>query len=66
MVVVEKFGFRYNEFKGLQAGHRWLIPVMLAAKKTEIRRIEVQSQPGQIVFETLSISKEALHKKGLV
>jgi hypothetical protein len=31
----------------------WLIPVIPATQEAEIRRIEVQSQPGQIVQETL-------------
>jgi hypothetical protein len=37
------------------------MPVILATQDAEIRRIEVQSQPGQIVHETLS--QETLHKK---
>jgi hypothetical protein len=37
-----------------QAEHRWLTSAIPATKKAEIRRIEVQSQPRQIVRETLS------------
>jgi hypothetical protein len=32
----------------------WLTPVILATQGAEIRRIEVRSQPRQIVCETLS------------
>jgi hypothetical protein len=46
------------------AGHRWLTPVTLAPKKAVIRRIMVQSQPRQIVHETLF--QKTLHRKGLV
>jgi hypothetical protein len=30
-------------------GHWWLTPVILTTQEAEIRRIEVQSQPGQTV-----------------
>jgi hypothetical protein len=36
------------------------MPVILATKEAEIRRITVQSQHGQIVHETLSL--KTLHK----
>jgi hypothetical protein len=32
----------------------WLMPVILATQAAEIRRIMVQSQPGQIVYKTPS------------
>jgi hypothetical protein len=40
------------------------MPVILDTEKAEIRRITVQSQPGQIVQKTLSLKKNT--KKGLV
>jgi hypothetical protein len=39
------------------ARHRWLMHVILATQKTELRRIVVQSQPGQIVHKTLCQKK---------
>jgi hypothetical protein len=38
-------------------GHWWLTPVILATQEAEVRRIEVRSQPRQIVCETLSCQK---------
>jgi hypothetical protein len=38
---------------GWGAGHQWLPPIILATQEAEIRRIMVQSQPRQIVCETL-------------
>jgi hypothetical protein len=35
-------------------GCQWLMPVILATQEAKIKRITVQSQPRQIVFETLS------------
>jgi hypothetical protein len=35
----------------------WLTPVVLATQEAEIRRIVVQSQPGQIVLKNLSGKK---------
>jgi hypothetical protein len=37
-----------------RARHWWLMPIILATQEAEIRRIEAQSHPGQIVLETLS------------
>jgi hypothetical protein len=36
------------------AGHWWLMPVIPATQKTEIRRTAVQSQPRKILCENLS------------
>jgi hypothetical protein len=38
--------------KSFSAGHRWLTPIILPTQEAAIRKIEVQSQPGQIVLET--------------
>jgi hypothetical protein len=38
----------------LEAGCQWLTTVIPAAQEAEIRRIVVQTQPGQIVRKTLS------------
>jgi hypothetical protein len=38
----------------IKAEHWWLTPVVQATREVEIRRIVVQSQPGQIVCKTLS------------
>jgi hypothetical protein len=40
------------------------MPVILVTQEAEIRRIMVQSQPGQIVHE--SLSRKYLTQKGLV
>jgi hypothetical protein len=40
-------------FENEMARHQWLTPVILLLRK-QIRRIVVQTQPGQIVCETLS------------
>jgi hypothetical protein len=45
------------------ARYRWLTAVIPATQEAEIRRITVQSQPGEIVRETLS--QNTHHKKRL-
>jgi hypothetical protein len=46
-------------FKGSGSRHEWLTPIILAIQEAEM---EVQSQPGQIVHETLSQNTQ--YKKG--
>jgi hypothetical protein len=46
----------------LKARYQWLTPVILATQEAEIRRITVQSQPRQIVHETLSQEKLTTEK----
>jgi hypothetical protein len=49
-----------NIFKSLA---RWLTPVILLIQEAGIRRIVVQSQPRQIVYETLSQKNPFTKKK---
>jgi hypothetical protein len=46
------------------ARHWWLTPIILTTQEEEIRRILIQSQPGQIVCETLSQKNPSHKKKG--
>jgi hypothetical protein len=46
------------------ARYQWLTPVVLAIEEAQITRISVQSQPGQIVCESLSQKKKKITKKG--
>jgi hypothetical protein len=50
--------------KGMLARHRWLTPVILATQKAEIRMIVIQSQPGEIVGETLSQKNPSQKRAG--
>jgi hypothetical protein len=43
-----------GKWKRKGARCQWLTPIISSSQEAEIRRITVQSQPGQIVFETLS------------
>jgi hypothetical protein len=45
------------------AAHQWLMPVILTTEEAAIGRIEVQSQPRQIVHRILS-QKYPTQKKG--
>jgi hypothetical protein len=47
-------GFSMEKKKKKRARCTWLISVTLTTQEAENRRISVQSQPGQIVHETLS------------
>jgi hypothetical protein len=42
-------GQYHPELKSFRARHKWLMPVIRAVWEAEIRRIEVEGHPGQIV-----------------
>jgi hypothetical protein len=42
---------------------QWFTPIILATQEAEIRRTAVQSQPRQVIHETLS-GKKSFIKKG--
>jgi hypothetical protein len=44
--------------KRKRSWHWWLTPIILATQEAEIRRITVQSQPRQIIPETLSQKRD--------
>jgi hypothetical protein len=50
--------------KNIYARHWWLTNVILATQKSEIRRITVQSQLGQIVRKTLSFKNPSQKRAG--
>jgi hypothetical protein len=50
--------------KKVLAGLWWFTPVILDTQEAEIRRITVQSQPGEIVCETLSQRNPTQNKAG--
>jgi hypothetical protein len=56
--------FYLTEKKKMGAGCWCLTPVILATQEAEIRRVEVQSQPGQIVQETLSYKNTSQKRAG--
>jgi hypothetical protein len=64
MLTVSLYFETVNLDKTSLSGRRWLTAVILAIQEAEIRSIEVRSQPGQIVCETLS--QKTHHKKALV
>jgi hypothetical protein len=55
---VSAFQRRRQEGTGREAEPRcwWLLPIVLATQEAEIRRITVQSQPGQRVHMSLALS----------
>jgi hypothetical protein len=62
ILVKEQVTRRWAKIES-RARHQWLTTIILATQEAEIRRIEIQSQPEQIVHKTLS--QKTLHKIGL-
>jgi hypothetical protein len=58
MIALKLWQTRINNQQGLKkkkaAGCQWLTAIILPTQAVEIRRIAVQSQPGQLVHETVS------------
>jgi hypothetical protein len=53
----ENFGNLWTflaDIKNLPARHQWPMSIILSTQEAKIRRIAVQSQPGQIFHKTLS------------
>jgi hypothetical protein len=54
MLALKRRRQKNGEFKDSLGQLHWLMPEILATQEAEIRKIEVQSQPGPTVCETLS------------
>jgi hypothetical protein len=54
----------FHSQKLLRAGCWWLMPIILTSQDTEQKKMVVQSQPRQMVHETLS--QKTFHKTELV
>jgi hypothetical protein len=63
---MKAFGEKIQLQKDVQARCRWLTLVIIATEVVEIRRMEVRSQPRQIVCKTLCQKNPVQKKKRLV
>jgi hypothetical protein len=63
---MKKYLLGVHTIKSILAGGQWITPVILATQETEIRRIAIRSQPGQIACEILSQKNPSQKRKGLV